>query len=88
MILGRPMLYWTPIGRIDILNHAISPTIRIKTTLMGTDKWGHFFQQGFWLWDATAKGALTLVSVGISLQLIFSLWERRHGHRIGTARNV
>lgn len=30
----------------------IAPTINIKGTLMGTDKWEHFFQQGYWAFDA------------------------------------
>jgi hypothetical protein len=34
-----------------IANHAISPTIRVSGTLMGTDKWGHFFQQGYWYFE-------------------------------------
>jgi hypothetical protein len=35
----------------EIANHAISPTIRVSGTLMGTDKWGHFFQQGYWYFE-------------------------------------
>jgi RHS repeat-associated protein len=35
----------------DIANHAISPTIRVSGILMGTDKWGHFFQQGYWYFE-------------------------------------
>ncbi len=30
-------------------NHSIAPTIRVNGVLMGTDKWGHFFQQGYWI---------------------------------------
>ena len=30
--------------------HGLAPVIRINGTLMGTDKWEHFFQQGYWLW--------------------------------------
>jgi hypothetical protein len=29
---------------------SIAPTIRVGGVLMGTDKWGHFFQQGYWYW--------------------------------------
>jgi len=29
--------------------HGLAPVINIGGTLMGTDKWEHFFQQGFWL---------------------------------------
>jgi hypothetical protein len=41
--------WWFCTQDINILNHGIAPTIKIKDTLMGTDKWGHFFQQGYWL---------------------------------------
>ena len=26
--------------------------------LMGTDKWEHFFQQGYWLWDLAYGDAM------------------------------
>ncbi len=39
-------------------NHMIAPTIQIYSALMGADKWGHFFQQGYWLYSGTAQGIL------------------------------
>src|SRR5262245_54013344 len=30
--------------------HGLAPVIRIDGTLMGTDKWEHFFSIGYWLW--------------------------------------
>jgi RHS repeat-associated protein len=36
----------------ETADHGIAPTIRIKDVLMGTDKWEHFFQQGYWTFDA------------------------------------
>lgn len=40
----------------ETAEHGLAPTIRINDTLMGTDKWGHFFQQGYyvWYWTRTA----------------------------------
>lgn len=29
-------------------DHSIAPVMRLRGTLMGSDKWGHFFQQGYW----------------------------------------
>ena len=37
-------------------NHTLGPTIQVKDTLIGTDKLGHFMQQGYWLYDATVRG--------------------------------
>jgi hypothetical protein len=45
--LGIPWLY-----NQATADHGIAPTIKIKNTLMGTDKWEHFFQQGYWGFDA------------------------------------
>jgi RHS repeat-associated protein len=39
-------------------NHAIAPTIQIKGVLMGTDKFGHFAQQGYWLFKAVELGLI------------------------------
>jgi RHS repeat-associated protein len=44
-LLGVPWLYDQGTAQ-----HGLAPTIRINGTLMGTDKWEHFFQQGYWLW--------------------------------------
>jgi len=38
--------------------HSLGPTIRVKTVLTGTDKWGHFVQQGYWLYRARHEGRL------------------------------
>jgi hypothetical protein len=35
----------------DTADHGIAPVINIRNVLMGTDKWEHFFQQGWWLFD-------------------------------------
>lgn len=32
-------------------DHSIAPTIKVGDWLIGTDKWGHFFQQGYWYFD-------------------------------------
>jgi RHS repeat-associated protein len=37
----------------ETADHGIAPTIRIGDTLMGTDKWEHFFQQGYWAFAAS-----------------------------------
>jgi hypothetical protein len=39
---------WSLLAK-EYADHSIAGTLRINNTLMGTDKWGHFFQQGFWL---------------------------------------
>src|ERR1043166_4418960 len=36
-------------------NHMISPNIRVGGKVIGTDKLGHFFQQGFWYHTLTRK---------------------------------
>jgi RHS repeat-associated protein len=38
--------------------HGLAPTIRVSGTLMGTDKWEHFFQQGYWTWYGYERGFL------------------------------
>lgn len=35
--------------RQDTADHMIAPTINVGGVLMGGDKWGHFFQQGYWI---------------------------------------
>jgi hypothetical protein len=45
-LLDIPWLF--DIGTAD---HGIAPVINVKGVLMGTDKWEHFFQQGYWLFD-------------------------------------
>ena len=44
-----PWLTWAKTA-----DHGIAPVIKIKDTLMGTDKWEHFFQQGYW-WKPSSK---------------------------------
>ncbi|MCI0455603.1 MAG: hypothetical protein L0Z62_01320 [Gemmataceae bacterium] len=50
-----PHPWWFATSDERALNHGIAPTIRLRVVghdsavLMGTDKWGHFFQQGYWL---------------------------------------
>jgi hypothetical protein len=39
--------FWSTANR-RAANHSIAPNIRIRGQIMGTDKWGHFFQQGYW----------------------------------------
>lgn len=31
-------------------NHSIAATVRNQGVLLGLDKWGHFFQMGYWYW--------------------------------------
>src|SRR5262249_29726724 len=58
--------WWFSTSILRVLDHGIAPTIRIRGregagqrgTLMGTDKWGHFFQQGFWLFAAHQRNQL------------------------------
>ncbi|MEZ4743090.1 MAG: hypothetical protein R3B45_11710 [Bdellovibrionota bacterium] len=45
---GKVPTYWTKSGA----EHSIAPVINVGGTLMGIDKIGHFFMQGFWYWDA------------------------------------
>jgi RHS repeat-associated protein len=45
-VLYIPWLY-----NDETAQHGLAPTIRVNGVVMGTDKWEHFFQQGFWLFD-------------------------------------
>lgn len=54
----------TPVGaeglptawqRPETAQWAISATVLVNGTLMGTDKWGHFFQEGYWYFDLAHK---------------------------------
>ena len=36
----------------ETANHGLAPTINVNGILMGTDKWEHFFQQGYWYYYA------------------------------------
>jgi hypothetical protein len=36
-------------------NHSIAKVIRVKDVLLGSDKWGHFFMQGYWYHHAKLK---------------------------------
>jgi RHS repeat-associated protein len=57
VLSGLPAL-WTD----EFAQHMIAPTINVQGILMGTDKWGHFFQQGYWIYDLGLNdtGALSL----------------------------
>jgi len=39
-------------------DHSIAPTVKINDVLIGIDKIGHLFQQGYWYFDAAARGVL------------------------------
>ena len=39
-------------------DHSIAPVVKIGDTVVGIDKIGHFFQQGYWYFDAIRRGDL------------------------------
>lgn len=39
-------------------DHSIAPAVRIGEVIVGIDKFGHFFEQGYWNFDATRTGLL------------------------------
>lgn len=39
-----------------VADHSIAPAIRVGEALIGIDKLGHFFEQGYWYFDATRRG--------------------------------
>ena len=55
-------------------DHSIAPVVRIGETLIGIDKIGHFFQQGYWYYDANFRGELT------SLTALRQFGEFMEGH--------
>src|SRR5437016_2817340 len=53
-------------------NHGIAPTIRVRDWLMGTDKWGHFFQQGWWLFNLSNPSQGAPMLFNDNERLVFS----------------
>ena len=61
---------WIPAP--GIREHTVASTVKINGTLMGTDKWGHFFQQGYWLLLAEKRGVITTAA---DRDLLSKWWE-------------
>ncbi len=51
----RPKNYW--LWNDATKNHGLAPVVRVGEILVGTDKFEHMFQQGYWLWDLAYGGA-------------------------------
>jgi hypothetical protein len=56
MLQKTPLMFW----HLGNAKEAMSPVVKIrvgnKEVPTGLDKWGHFFQQGFWYFEAFQKG--------------------------------
>jgi hypothetical protein len=59
------------------MNHSIAPTIRVGNTIVGLDKFGHFFQQGYWLYFGQKEGFFT----SHAEREDFSLWLEGANHQ-------
>lgn len=67
-------------------NHSIAPTIRIKEVLIGIDKLGHFFQQGYW-YEHSGLNEAELVNWGKFLEGDPELASGSHNKYIKITKN-
>lgn len=58
-----PMFYST-----STANHGIAATIKCGSTYIGTDKFGHMFQQGYWYYLASRNRRISLRQFGYYLE--------------------
>jgi len=65
---GNFPAYRAPVA-VGAVDHTIAPTISVSGVLMGTDKWGHFMQQGYWLYKLNRDGMLARTEINT-----FSRW--------------
>jgi hypothetical protein len=59
-------------------NHSIAPVLNVRDVLLGTDKWGHFFMQGYWYWDAKLPTDRARYEYGQYMEGDPDLYEERH----------